>query len=158
MSFTRTAALSATVAALAIPAIIAGSAPALAGAELGGIEYGEALVAGNSPICFGRMQAEVKPNRYSSGGNATVRLDFFPAVPLVDFAGCVVPVTVFWQNLDTGGGGAVTGDAIPHRTLESLSGHGYANATHIELPTGAGRVVVRVSSNPNPGQIEVVVR
>ncbi|GAA5041985.1 hypothetical protein GCM10023318_01640 [Nocardia callitridis] len=65
---------------------------------------------------------------------------------------CAVTSHVSWRNVDTGAAGeadvTVPGYSEPDK-------NGTAGFVRENLPTGPGLVVVQVSSNPNPAEVEV---
>ncbi|WP_405485143.1 hypothetical protein [Nocardia sp. NBC_00511] len=112
-------------------------------------------VTGNSAACFGTLAAEARPINSGLGGDVAARFDFAPTIPLVPQ--CAVPVTVFWQNLDTGDAGAVPHDIVPPNPLSFNTSHG-GSSDYLYLATGKGRIALRMSTNPNPAEIVIDVR
>lgn len=98
-----------------------------------------------SPMCAGTVSAEAQvtpvqaDDHVEDGVRVVIRYD----AGVYD-GSCALTVTADWTNLDTGASGS--GDITAVSTIDGHYGFiGYANTT---FQTGAGAVVVTVSSHP----------
>ncbi|MFB7719509.1 hypothetical protein [Nocardia sp. NPDC056100] len=139
--------------AIALLAVGAAAGPASAARDSGATAFDEVSITGNSPLCFGRLEAEMMPAGYDPEGGVRARFDFWARVPFVPH--CVVPATIYWQNLDTGGSGAIAHDIVPVDPFSGNTAHG-VGGEYLYFPTGKGRIALRMSTNP--GQVEITVR
>jgi hypothetical protein len=139
---------------LAGPALVVGAGPASAD---GYARFDDAVVT-VSPDCTGTVSAEaaVAPLQIGDRVENGVRVSVQFAADNHD-SSCFVVASVSWHNLDTG---ATGGEDITVASTADLAGGGHygdAGYNRANFFAGSGTIVVTVSTNPHPSEVQITV-
>lgn len=127
------------VTAMSASVLVAGTAHA------DGFAHLDPVSVAASPVCGGTVSAEAQltPVQAGDGVASGIRVAIRYDAGIYD-GSCALTVTATWANLDTGDSGS--GDITAVSTIDGHYGFvGYASTT---FDTGAGAVVVTLSSHP----------